>query len=141
MKGAGGSGRRVRGEDEAEKLEQAIREGSAQEGVDGAQQGGSLGYAHAREFDDLPISKATSAGLQDASYVTMTAIQRVAIPHGLAGRDVLGAAKTGSGKTLAFLIPVSEDPSVVQQAWGAYSAMRSFGDGGACSYSAIGKHC
>ena len=38
----------------------------------------------------------------------MTAIQRAAIPHGLAGRDILGAAKTGSGKTLAYLIPVIE---------------------------------
>lgn len=28
-----------------------------------------------------------------------------AIPHALAGRDILGAAKTGSGKTLAFLVP------------------------------------
>jgi ATP-dependent RNA helicase DDX10/DBP4 len=38
----------------------------------------------------------------------MTAIQRATLPHALAGRDVLGAAKTGSGKTLAFLIPVVE---------------------------------
>jgi len=38
----------------------------------------------------------------------MTDIQRAAIPHALAGRDVLAAAKTGSGKTLAFLIPVIE---------------------------------
>ena len=36
----------------------------------------------------------------------MTAVQKAALPHALAGKDVLGAAKTGSGKTLAFLIPV-----------------------------------
>lgn len=38
----------------------------------------------------------------------MTAIQRAAIPHALAGRDILGAAKTGSGKTLAFTVPLLE---------------------------------
>jgi hypothetical protein len=41
----------------------------------------------------------------DGKFQTMTDIQCAAIPHALAGRDVLGAAKTGSGKTLAFLIP------------------------------------
>ncbi len=38
----------------------------------------------------------------------MTDIQRAAIPHALAGRDVLGAARTGSGKTLSFIIPLIE---------------------------------
>eukprot|EP00559_Dactyliosolen_fragilissimus_P005160 CAMPEP_0184857390 /NCGR_PEP_ID=MMETSP0580-20130426/2553_1 /TAXON_ID=1118495 /ORGANISM="Dactyliosolen fragilissimus" /LENGTH=700 /DNA_ID=CAMNT_0027352963 /DNA_START=440 /DNA_END=2542 /DNA_ORIENTATION=+ len=38
----------------------------------------------------------------------MTAIQNACIPHALAGRDILGAARTGSGKTLAFLIPLLE---------------------------------
>ena len=38
----------------------------------------------------------------------MTDVQRAAIPHALAGRDILGAAKTGSGKTLAFLVPLLE---------------------------------
>ena len=46
------------------------------------------------------------AGLVDAGFTALTAIQRAALPHALPGRDVLGAAKTGSGKTLAFLIPV-----------------------------------
>lgn len=58
-------------------------------------------------FDNLPISKYTLDGLKAAKYTRLTAIQRAALPHTLAGKDVLGAAKTGSGKTLAFLIPVS----------------------------------
>lgn len=50
----------------------------------------------------------------------MTEIQLAAIPHALAGRDVLGAAKTGSGKTLAFLIPLVEK---------LYRSRITFGDG------------
>ena len=46
----------------------------------------------------------------------MTDIQRAAIPHALAGRDVLGAAKTGSGKTLAFLVPMLE--LLYRERWG-----------------------
>ncbi len=41
-------------------------------------------------------------------FKTMTEIQRRAVPPGLAGKDILGAAKTGSGKTLSFLLPVVE---------------------------------
>ena len=55
----------------------------------------------------LPISRRTLHGLAEGGFETMTAIQAAAIPHALAGRDVLGAARTGSGKTLAFLVPVS----------------------------------
>eukprot|EP00903_Cladosiphon_okamuranus_P014639 g13574.t1 len=50
----------------------------------------------------------------------MTEIQVAAIPHALAGRDVLGAAKTGSGKTLAFLVPLVEK---------LYRNRITFGDG------------
>ena len=57
-------------------------------------------------FDNLPISQHSLDGLRAAKYTRLTAIQRAALPHTLAGKDVLGAAKTGSGKTLAFLIPV-----------------------------------
>ncbi len=59
-------------------------------------------------FSALPISKRTQNALRDDKKTVMTDIQRAAIPHALAGRDVLGAARTGSGKTLAFLIPTVE---------------------------------
>uniref|UniRef100_A0A6B2KYR2 ATP-dependent RNA helicase n=1 Tax=Arcella intermedia TaxID=1963864 RepID=A0A6B2KYR2_9EUKA len=60
------------------------------------------------KFSYLPLSYRTQQGLMSSKFVTMTAIQKASLPHSLAGRDVLGAAKTGSGKTLAFLIPVLE---------------------------------
>lgn len=61
-----------------------------------------------KRFDELPLTRATLHGLSVSGYTTMTAVQRAALPHALAGRDVLGAAKTGSGKTLAFVIPLLE---------------------------------
>lgn len=71
---------------------------------------GSL--AHAKNsvvsFTSQPLSHTTLQGLEKTGYTTMTAIQAGSIPHALAGRDILGAAKTGSGKTLAFLIPLLE---------------------------------
>ena len=62
----------------------------------------------AKSFRELPLSRPTLHGLEEGGYKTMKDIQRACIPHILAGRDLLGAAKTGSGKTLAFLIPVME---------------------------------
>ena len=59
-----------------------------------------------RTFAGLPISSYTKEALQEHKFVTLTAIQRAALPLGLRDKDVLGAAKTGSGKTLAFLLPV-----------------------------------
>ena len=62
-------------------------------------------------FRTLPLSENTLRGLEGSakkSFSTMTAIQSACIPHALAGRDILGAARTGSGKTLAFVIPLLE---------------------------------
>lgn len=65
-------------------------------------------------FRTLPISHNTLRGLEEGhksnckKFSVMTDIQNACIPHALAGRDILGAARTGSGKTLAFLIPVLE---------------------------------
>ncbi len=78
---------------------------------------GSL--AHAKNtvvsFASQPLSNATLQGLEKNGYTTMTAIQAGSVPHALAGRDILGAAKTGSGKTLAFLIPLLE--TLYRQRW------------------------
>ena len=103
---------------EIKSLEAAIAEGAPASGTNplaadlgpapAASASASTSYASARTFDDLPLSEYTKEGLTAARYTTLTAIQRAALPHAIAGRDVLGAAKTGSGKTLAFLIPVSK---------------------------------
>jgi ATP-dependent RNA helicase RhlE len=49
-----------------------------------------------------PLLKALVAG----GYTNPTPIQTQAIPHVLAGRDLLGIAQTGTGKTAAFALPI-----------------------------------
>lgn len=68
----------------------------------------SVSFPNAKKFDEFPISKATIELLNKNHFVTATPIQRAVIPHALAGRDIIGAARTGSGKTLSFLIPLVE---------------------------------
>jgi superfamily II DNA/RNA helicase len=48
-------------------------------------------------FRALPLSEPTLRGLESSNtpFTIMTAIQNSCIPHALAGRDILGAAKTG----------------------------------------------
>ena len=61
-----------------------------------------------RKFEELDLSDRTINALNDMKFSRMTEVQARCIPHGMAGRDILAAARTGSGKTLAFLIPVIE---------------------------------
>ena len=75
----------------------------------------------ARRFAELPLSQRTLAGLAKGKWERMTEVQRAAIPHALAGRDVLGAARTGSGKTLAFLVPLLEH--LYRQRWSTYDGL------------------
>jgi ATP-dependent RNA helicase DDX10/DBP4 len=66
-------------------------------------------------FSDLPCSRTTITGLFKSKFVRMTEVQRAAIPHALAGRDLVCCARTGSGKTLAYLIPIIE--RLYRQRW------------------------
>jgi ATP-dependent RNA helicase DeaD len=57
-------------------------------------------------FRDLKLSQPLLQALDDSGYETPTPIQSQAIPHLLAGRDILGHAPTGTGKTAAFALPL-----------------------------------
>ena len=57
-------------------------------------------------FADLGLRDELVRALTELGYEEPTPIQREAIPHLLAGRDVLGQAATGTGKTAAFALPL-----------------------------------
>ncbi len=57
-------------------------------------------------FADLGVPEKMLSTLRQGGIVEPFPIQRMTIPDGLKGRDILGRAPTGSGKTLAFGIPV-----------------------------------
>jgi ATP-dependent RNA helicase RhlE len=59
-------------------------------------------------FEGLGLSDDMLAQVAHVGYSSPTPIQHLAIPHALAGRDVLGCAQTGTGKTAAFVIPIIE---------------------------------
>ena len=60
----------------------------------------------AMAFSDLGLSAKVLSAVTDAGYTTPTPIQAGAIPHAVAGKDVLGIAQTGTGKTAAFVLPM-----------------------------------
>jgi ATP-dependent RNA helicase DeaD len=64
-------------------------------------------------FQSLGLSEARVQQLEQVGFTDPTAIQVQAIPHLLAGRDVVGQAQTGTGKTAAFALPILEriDPN------------------------------
>ncbi len=60
-------------------------------------------------FSDLGLSQPILRAIADAGYDSPTPIQQKAIPHVLAGRDLLGCAQTGTGKTAAFALPIIDN--------------------------------
>ncbi len=59
-------------------------------------------------FSELSLDAALLSAVEKQGYVTPTPVQREAIPHVLAGKDLIGLAQTGTGKTAAFALPILE---------------------------------
>ena len=57
-------------------------------------------------FENFGFASTILGALKGAGFVKPTPIQAQAIPHALAGKDVLGIAQTGTGKTAAFSLPM-----------------------------------
>jgi ATP-dependent RNA helicase RhlE len=67
-------------------------------------------------FNDLGLAEPLLRAVSAENYDTPTPIQAQAIPHLLAGKDLLGIAQTGTGKTAAFALPILQHLSAVQMA-------------------------
>ncbi|MBI2357037.1 DEAD/DEAH box helicase [Candidatus Dojkabacteria bacterium] len=63
-------------------------------------------YETDKNILDFDLAEQLKDNIAFKKYTTPTKIQYQAIPHILAGKDILGLASTGSGKTAAFLIPM-----------------------------------
>jgi len=57
-------------------------------------------------FADLALSDSVMDALNRIGYEQPSPIQAEAIPHLLAGHDLIGTAQTGTGKTAAFALPL-----------------------------------
>jgi ATP-dependent RNA helicase RhlE len=67
-----------------------------------------------RSFAELALTAPILRALDAEGYSTPTPIQDQAIPHVLAGRDLLGVAQTGTGKTAAFALPILQRLSLAK---------------------------
>jgi len=59
-------------------------------------------------FNDFGLSDAVVKATAGMGFEEATAIQAIAIPIALKGKDIIGQARTGTGKTAAFGIPMIE---------------------------------
>ncbi len=57
-------------------------------------------------FEELKLQDSLLRAVKAEGYSVPTPIQAQAIPHVLAGKDVLACAQTGTGKTAAFALPI-----------------------------------
>jgi ATP-dependent RNA helicase RhlE len=57
-------------------------------------------------FESFGLNPSVMSGVRLSGYTVPTPIQSQAIPHVLAGKDLMGLAQTGTGKTAAFVLPM-----------------------------------
>lgn len=57
-------------------------------------------------FKALGLNDRLVQGILATGYTAPTEIQARAIPHAIAGKDIIGCAQTGTGKTAAFVLPI-----------------------------------
>lgn len=57
-------------------------------------------------FSTLALDPKILRAIEETGYTTPTPIQAQAIPHVIAGRDLMAMAQTGTGKTAAFTLPM-----------------------------------
>jgi ATP-dependent RNA helicase DeaD len=65
-----------------------------------------------RPFAELGLSPEILKAVDKMGFEEASPIQTAVIPHGMAGKDVIGQSATGSGKTAAFAIPAIEKVDV-----------------------------
>ncbi len=65
-----------------------------------------------RPFNELGLSPEILKAVDKMGFEEASPIQTAVIPHGLAGKDVVGQSATGSGKTAAFAIPAIDKVDV-----------------------------
>jgi superfamily II DNA/RNA helicase len=63
-------------------------------------------YVPMHSFQDFVLESLVRRNLESMNYTVPSPIQDQAVPHGLAGKDIVGIANTGTGKTAAFAIPL-----------------------------------
>ena len=63
-------------------------------------------YVAKHTFEDFDTHQLIKNNLKTKGYQVPSPIQDQTIPHGLAGKDIIGLANTGTGKTAAFVVPV-----------------------------------
>jgi ATP-dependent RNA helicase RhlE len=74
---------------------------------------GASYFVSSNTFATLGLSEPLLHALAKERFVQPTPIQASAIPHLLAGRDLLGIAQTGTGKTAAFALPMLQHLSSI----------------------------